>query len=327
MLEIKNLNEIDLNDAVTLALHEYREECEKCRSLIQDNFEDEISDIVKALFENKYGKAAVLDNKVIGYIAFFGPWDGMFGKSKGVFSPLAGSAFSAKDRGKIASILFEESSKEMVRDGITTFALSRYAHDDEVGRSFIMNGFGIRCSDAIMKLSDRNINIDNNNTDIEIIELKGEEKKRIDQLRKGLTRHLSNAPTFFPTDISAFEQWFNKDDIRIIAAKKNDKMIGYMSFTNGGETFISEHSMMYSICGAYVDKDYRGSCTAQQILKYLCDISKREGKTYLGVDCETLNPTALRFWGKYFENYTYSYCRRIDERVIGYEQYLNQCWK
>ena len=32
------------------------------------------------------------------------------------------------------------------------------------------------------------------------------------------------------------------------------------------------------------------------------------------VDCETLNPTALRFRGKYFVPFTYSFCRRIDER-------------
>ena len=32
-------------------------------------------------------------------------------------------------------------------------------------------------------------------------------------------------------------------------------------------------------------------------------------------DCETLNPTALNFWGKYFDPYTYSFARRIDERI------------
>lgn len=39
-----------------------------------------------------------------------------------------------------------------------------------------------------------------------------------------------------------------------------------------------------------------------------------------------VNPTALRFWGKHFENYTYSYHRRIDERVIGYDSYLEREW-
>lgn len=42
-----------------------------------------------------------------------------------------------------------------------------------------------------------------------------------------------------------------------------------------------------------------------------------------GVDCETLNPTALRFWRKYFRPYTYSYIRRLDERVQGWEDYYN----
>lgn len=42
----------------------------------------------------------------------------------------------------------------------------------------------------------------------------------------------------------------------------------------------------------------------------------RSGKTHLGVDYETVNPTALYFWTKYFTPYTYSYIRRIDERVV-----------
>ena len=326
MIGIKELNESYLEDAVTLALNEYKQEEEKCKSLIQDNFEDRIRSMVKGLFKNKRGKAAFLDNKLIGYIAFWGPWDGVFGNVKGVFSPLGGSAFSGPDRGKLTSILFAESSQEMAQDGICTFSLSRYAHDDEVGRSFIMNGFGIRCSDAVMKLCDRHIE-DNMDTELELIELKGREKNKIDQLRKGLTRHLNSAPTFFPTDITKFNEWFENEDIRVAAARKGDRIIGYMAFTNGGETFVSEHSSMYSICGAYVDKKYRGSGAAQQLLEYLCQIAENEGKSYLGVDCETLNPTALRFWGKYFDNYTYSYSRRIDERIIGYDNYLNQCWK
>ena len=45
---------------------------------------------------------------------------------------------------------------------------------------------------------------------------------------------------------------------------------------------------------------------------------------YIGVDCETLNPTALRFWNKYFDSYTYSYARRIDERVVGHDEYIRK---
>ena len=36
----------------------------------------------------------------------------------------------------------------------------------------------------------------------------------------------------------------------------------------------------------------------------------------LGVDCESMNPTALGFWSKYFDAYTHSVVRRIDENAI-----------
>ena len=55
---------------------------------------------------------------------------------------------------------------------------------------------------------------------------------------------------------------------------------------------------------------------AQALLAFIVDTLKTEGVTHLGVDCETLNPTALNFWGKYFETYTYSFARRIDERIV-----------
>lgn len=44
---------------------------------------------------------------------------------------------------------------------------------------------------------------------------------------------------------------------------------------------------------------------------------KNDGIKRIGVDCETINPTAFRFWGKYFDSYTYSFIRRIDERIMG----------
>lgn len=74
---------------------------------------------------------------------------------------------------------------------------------------------------------------------------------------------------------------------------------------------------MLNICGTYVEEQYRNSSVAQELLllftmKKLSD----EGLKYLGVDCETLNPTALRFWTKHFEAYTYSFVRQIDERII-----------
>jgi ribosomal protein S18 acetylase RimI-like enzyme len=326
MIEYKKLEQKYFQEALKLAIIEYQNECEKCPQLIQSGMEHKLEEVIVELCKNQYGKVAIEDGKVIGYLAFRGPWEGFLGKTKGVFSPLGGSAFASDNRNMLASKLFQEVSSELVAEGICGYALSIYAHDGEVGKSFIMNGFGIRCSDAIMCLTNRApiCEIDKN---LEFCELINEEKLQIEKLRKELVLHLCNAPTFFPTDVQRFDEWFKKNEIRVFAVKENNSIIGYMSLDIDAETFVTESNNMYNICGAYVDEKYRNMGIAKQLLEYVCRICEKEGMEYLGVDCETLNPTALRFWSKYFEIYTYSYARRIDERVVGYDKYLEGKWK
>ena len=71
-----------------------------------------------------------------------------------------------------------------------------------------------------------------------------------------------------------------------------------------------------------MQESYRKQGIAQQLLGYVCRVCEGEGKRYLGVDCATLNQTALRLWGKYLDAYNSSYIRRIDERVVGDQEYL-----
>ncbi|WP_249168689.1 GNAT family N-acetyltransferase [Alkaliphilus sp. B6464] len=324
-MKFENMQQKYVKEALVLALEEYGIERTKCPQLMKRSFGKELEIIIQRLFNNKYGKVAIENGKVIGYLAFERPWDGFHGNVKGVFSPLGGSAFAGDNRNMLASKLLQEVTADLVADGICSFALSRYAHDEEVGTSFVMNGFGIRCSDAIMKLSTRT-KISELNEDIRFQELVKDDKREISGLRKELIKHLCSAPTFFPANITQYDNWFENDRIRVFVAKEEDRVIGYMALDTGAETFVSESDSIYNICGAYVDKEYRNKGIAQQLLEYLCEISEKEGMEYLGVDCETLNPTALRFWNKYFDNYTYGYARRIDERVLGYDKYLENEW-
>jgi len=49
------------------------------------------------------------------------------------------------------------------------------------------------------------------------------------------------------------------------------------------------------------------------MLNLLLKKLKTQGYTRLGVDFESINPTAYGFWLKHFTAYTYSVVRRIDE--------------
>lgn len=316
-MTFEKMNEKHVEACVALAVAEYEAECKKCTQLLQDDFAQELTGLVQALATCKYSKVAIEEGEVIGFAEFWGPIDGFFGNVKGAFSPLGGSAFAGKDKAKTASMLFENMTDEMLAmDQICSIAYSRYAHDEEVGRAFVMNGFGIRCSDAMMYLPTRHV-VEAVDEQYTYCELLGEDKKQIRELKLGLSRHLLHAPVFLPADLNCFDEWFAHESIRVFVIKENDKLIGYMSLDEEAENFVTAHESVYNICGAYMDPEYRGGEVASQLLEYICRVSEEAGKKYLGVDCETLNPKALRFWGKHFDNYTYSYHRRIDERVIG----------
>lgn len=314
-ITFEKFTEEHIDMAVKLALAELDNERNFCPDLPYEDFSKHLAGILNWLSSQPFGKAAISEGKLVGYLIFAGPWDGFFGDVKGVFSPLGGSAFSYdyENRGRLASMLFENIAEEFVEQNIFSCALSRYAHDEEIAKSFVLNGFGIRCSDAVREIS--SLAISHSSDNIHFVELPSNEFERVRKLRSGLVRHLARTPVFCPTDMERYEQWFQKDGMRVFAAESDGEIIGFISVDDDAENFITEHDTMKNICGAYFDENYRGKGIARNLLAFIADTLKAEGVTHLGVDCETLNPTALNFWSKYFKPYTYSYARRIDERV------------
>lgn len=319
-IKFEKFSETYIDEAVGLALCELEAERKHCPDLPDDNFTEKLTDLLHWLSSQPFGKVAICDGRLVGYLLFGGPWDGFFGNVKGVYSMLGGSAFSYeyKNRGRLASMLFEQVAEDFVKSGAYSCAICRYAHDTDTARSFVFNGFGIRCSDAIREISKLNVPI--NLEAVTFRELAADEFRAVEKLQGGLNKHLRNAPVFFPPKGDNFESWFaswiRKETMRIFVAKVDNEVIGFISINDTAENFITEYSGMKNICGAFFEEEYRGNGLAQALLAYVYDTLKAEGVTHLGVDCETLNPTALHFWGKHFTSYTYSFTRRIDERCV-----------
>ena len=316
-ITFEKFSEKHIDDVVRLALAELEAERKHCPDLPCEDFSGHLTGILHWLSGQPFGKAAMCGEKLVGYLIFAGPWDGFFGDVKGVFSPLGGSAFSYEyeNRGRLASMIFASVAEEFVKQGVFSCALSRYAHDEETAKSFILNGFGIRCSDSVRKIS--TLDLQNNSCGVVFKELPADKFAEVEHLQRGLHKHLAGAPVFFPSEDfdEWFKNWIKRETMRIFAAETDGRIIGFISIDDNAENYITEHDTMKNICGAFFDENYRGNGAAQGLLAFIIDTLKAEGVTHLGVDCETLNPTALNFWGKYFEPYTYSFARRIDERV------------
>ena len=313
----EKLSEKYLEDAVKLAQTQYNMEQKYIEALYKKDYKEVLASSLNEIFKGKYGAVAVERGKVLGYLSFWGGFSGHFGDVKGSFSPLFANAFDGEDREKTASLLFQHASQEMIKEEILSYAVCVYSHDTEVMTSFMMNGFGIRCSDAIRNV-DKSLNIQIN-TEYSYEEIHYNDAVSLLPLKNGLARHLRKSTTYFPNYVFSKENFIamcQRRQSRFFIAKNDSEIIGYIEIMNDGETFITEDPDMLNICGAYLKENYRGKNILQSLLSFVLETLKNDGIKRLGVDCETINPTALRFWRKYFDSYTYSFVRRIDERII-----------
>ncbi len=343
MYQIAEIKKMNMEDAFILCRQEYVEECKNNENIppLDAELEERMREGIAQASNAPYGKALYQGDTLMGFIAFYGPWNGFHGSAKGVFSPLAASAFGGKDRGKVATILLAEVAEELVKEQIFTIAISRYANDEVVNKALCLNSFGIRCSDAMVDLKkygcaneivrvlqdddtdktldlSRKVRIDMQVRNV-IEELRGKDKWEIRELYEHLANHLAQSPCLFPTRKGQAEKWLSNDQIRVLAARKDGIIIGYMALDDEAETFVTEKAEVSNICGAYVREKYRATGVAKQLLDAMVEMCIKEGRNYLSVDYETVNPTALGFWTKHFSPYTYSFIRRIDERIYQYE--------
>ena len=314
IIEVKDMN---IEEAVALCKQEYMEEQQKTKTMppIDRETEDQLLGVVHQAKGAPYGKALLDEGKLAGFLTFFGPWEGFHGVGRGVFSPLGASAFAGEKSGKVASLLFQAVAEKLVEDKVFGVAMSRYTYNEEVNKTLCLNSFGIRCSDAILSL--QNYVFTDKDPATTIVELKEVEKLEIKELYERLDNHLAQSPCFLPSPEGQTQGWFENRGIRVLAARQNSNVIGYMAFAEEAETFLAERTDMSNICGAYVLEEYRSQGVAKQLLDAVVEKCIEEGRSYLGVDYETINPTALHFWTKFFVPYTYSFIRRIDERVRG----------
>ena len=279
--------------------------------------------LIKWLFTENLGVIAHDENgKLTGYMLFAGPWDGFFGNCTGAFSPLGSSwilpELASEQRTDLMSRLLQKGMELLVSKKITSMALSEPVWDNDISKALSLSGFGIRCSDTILKIKDGDFKC-RKNCDSAVIfeELASKKNDLIKPLFSELEEHLASSPCFFPPEEGCFEIWNERYEPKIIVAKADGKLAGHIAFTDKeGENFISSSSGVLNICGMFVKKEFRTKGIADELLKAVYEVARKQCFNFLGVDYETLNPNALHFWTKYFEPYTYSWHRRIDERIL-----------
>lgn len=258
---------------------------------------------------NLHGVAATEGGELIGYMCAYPPRAGFFGTDvAGVWSPLHANGVvdsERLDRGKIISELYGACGEKWRSMGAEYHSVTIYAHDDELVGSLFDNGFGKRCIDAICSCAGGR-KFDN------IRELEPGESFRIRNLRRKLADHLTKSPCFMA---ETPEEWFDnaeKRNSRIFVREVGEKAVAFIEIGGDGENFLSASGGLVNICGAFCEPEFRGGGFMSALLDHVRGVLESEGNLRLGVDYESINPTALRFWKKRFAPYTFGLVRRID---------------
>lgn len=186
---------------------------------------------------------------------------------------------------------------------------------------YVLNKFGILCTDAI-RMSDSPI-CEEPDEEYSYKELTKEEIDikadfLLDLWRK-LVQHLGMSPTYYPgnefTD-SVFLEYVHDESTRVFVVKDSENIIGMIDVSKDSNSFVTMEKDIMNVGDLYLKKEFRGRNISSQLLLYVNNTLKKEGVKRLWVENGTTNPTAQRFWGKYFNQFTYTLTRKIDERML-----------
>lgn len=268
--------------------------------------------------ENGLGVAAFEGGTIIGFLCSVPPFKNAFRSTHatGVFSPMGANGAIGDNRAKVYARLYQAAGEKWVRAGASSHAICLYAHDREVQEQFFRYGFGMRCVDAVRGMDEIIV------TPCEgysFSELAPKEILEVLQLENMLDESYIDSPFFMFRAKESEAVFLTKyEDFQSVyfTAKYEGQIVAFVRAELDGENFICNTPGYLHVKGAYCLPEHRGKGLNQKLLSMLMQKLKAKGYTRLGVDFESLNPTAYGFWLKYFDAYTHSVVRRIDEKIL-----------
>jgi GNAT superfamily N-acetyltransferase len=316
-MQFVDLAEAHIPEAIALAEADLDRETRHVPALAQVDVSAVLAERVADIIRDGVGGVAALENgRLAGYLTFMGPFERFFGDLPGAWSPLHAHAIGADDRERTWSLLVQHAAERLVAQDVTGLSIAAYAHDEGT-RGLVLNSFGIRLADAIRDLS---IPFPFAPSDAATYgEIAEAELAGIVPLENSLIRHLRSSPTFVPvreTTEAAFLSRQAEEGARFFGAWIDSTLAGYVKVTDDGENFVTESPAMPNISGAYLLPEHRGHGIYESLVAVTANTLRDEGAPILGVDFETMNPAALRFWTNWFDIYTYGHVRRIDDRIL-----------
>lgn len=313
-MQIIDFASTHIKRAAQIALQNYKEECGYVSALPPLDSVPDLTPFVG----NGLGVSAFDGDSMLGFLCSVSPFKNAFRSTDatGVFSPMGANGAIIENRAGIYARLYQAAGEKWARAGASSHAVCLYSHDRKAQEQFFRYGFGMRSIDAIREMDEI---IAPSCPEYDFFEITPNELLQILPLDHLLDAHMAASPCFILRP-SHTEDSFIKQAERyrsvFIVAKKDGQIVAYIRAELDGETFVCDMPGYLHVKGAFCLPEHRGKGVYQNLLGFLVKKLKSQGHTRLGLDFESINPTASGFWPKYFSVYTHSVVRRIDEHAV-----------
>jgi GNAT superfamily N-acetyltransferase len=313
-MKITDFTAAHIEQAMHIAKLNYEKEREFVPSLPPI---DTVPDLARYA-ENGLGVAAFEGDAMIGYLCCLHPFKNAFRSTyaTGVFSPMEANGAIGENRAEAYARLYQAAAEKWVRAGASSHAVCLYAHDREVQEQFYRYGFGIRCIDAIRGMDDIPEPLCEG---YNFFELDPESVLKVLPLENMLNDSYLDSPFFMYRERSSESGFLEEYGICksiYFVAEHEGQIVAFIRAELDGETFIQHTPGYLHVRGTYCLPEHRGKGVNKKLLSLLVKKLRQKGYTRLGVDFESFNPSGSGFWFKYFDPYTHSVVRRIDEKAV-----------
>ena len=268
---------------------------------------------IERRFEHGSGVVARQGGAMVGLLHLIGPIPDFRPESTGIYAPLSSCLTTGDSQDRVITTMLTEVGNLPQFAGVNQCALSCYPHNRQLNRSLALNGFGVRCADAVTLIAD--LPADVPDTGLTIEEIYWRDAVQIIEAKESLATHLASSPMFMEkfAFTSEFVAWKSEERESVhLVARDGERIVGFIEATYEGENYLTRSPLMRNICGAGVLPEYRNRGIMYALLIALANKYREEGIVSLGVDYETFNPNARRFWERYFTPYTRSWERHFD---------------
>ncbi len=315
-LTYEMISEQNIEQAVALVVAAYNEERTTLPILPEEtDVKGLIHQSVTSLFHQGTGVVALLDGNLVAFMAGVERKE-LWGRCKGFYSPLFGHGAVKELRTVLYQQLYKHLADQLVKKQITSHALTLFANDKETIDTWFLLGFGNRCVDSIRQAA---LLFPNKESEIVIKKIDLANLVDLADIEREFHGYFRNAPMFMIAEtvdpIEQLTKWLDGENHHLWAAYRDGIVVGHMQIEPIGETFVSQHQDVMNITGAYVAASERNSGIATLLLNTIQQWQVDHGYPLCGVDFEAFNIDGSRFWNRYFEPYTYTVTRRIDERI------------